>query len=138
MPDYSVRVLVVDDSFTMTSIISGFLTTIGFQHVDRALDGPTALKMMKERPVGLVVSDYVMSPMSGPELRIAMDVDPELREIPFLLMTAQPPTSPLITIYPDLSDFALKPFSAETLKERVDALLVAKRRHDALKGLSQL
>ena len=132
MPDYSVRALVVDDSFTMTSIIAGFLTSIGFASVDRALDGSSALAMMRARPFGIVISDYVMSPMSGPELRMEMDRTEDLREIPFLLMTAQPPTWPLITLYPDLTDFALKPFSAEALKEKVDALLVAKGRRDAL------
>ena len=137
MPDYSVRALVVDDSFAMTSIIAGFLSSIGFTTVDRALEGPSALVLMRARPFGIVISDYVMSPMSGPELRMEMDRSEDLREIPFLLMTAQPPTSPLITLYPDLTDFALKPFSVETLKEKVDALLIARSRRDALKGLAQ-
>lgn len=137
MSVYAVRALVVDDSFAMGSIVAGLLTTIGFKHVDRALDGAAALVSLRSRPYGLVVSDYVMSPMSGPELRAEMDRAEDLRKIPFLLMTAQPPTSPLITLYPNLSDFALKPFAAETLRKKIDGLLAAKARRDVLRGLSE-
>jgi two-component system, chemotaxis family, chemotaxis protein CheY len=138
MSGYKSRALVVDDSFTMTSILSDFLTVIGFAYVDRALNGSAALKELRARSYDLVVCDYVMSPMSGPELRAAMDASETLRDIPFLLVTAQAPTSPLQAIYPDLCDFALKPFSVDVLRDKVERLLEAKNRRDALKGVSQI
>ena len=117
--------LVVDDSPVTGRIVTACLRTIGFASVDSVTSGPAALERLKTNVYGIVVSDYVMQPMTGIELRAAMDASPNMRMTPFLLMTTQPPDSPHAAHFPDLFDYALKPFTAEALKEKVDRLLIA-------------
>lgn len=133
---YSVPVLVVDDSAVMARVIAGCLRTIGFTHIDTVTSAPVALDKLRAHHFGLVVSDYVMQPMSGVELRRAMEASPAMAEVPFLLITTQPPNSPLKAIYPDLCDYALKPFTIDGLKAKVDRLLVAGEEKRAERALA--
>jgi len=64
----SMPVLVVDDYSTMVRIIRNLLKQIGFEDVDDANDGATALAKMRARKYGLVISDWDMEPMTGYEL----------------------------------------------------------------------
>jgi two-component system chemotaxis response regulator CheY len=117
--------LVVDDSPVMARVVASCLRTIGFERVDTVQNGMSALDKLRAYDFGLVVSDYVMHPMTGTQLRAAMDASPNLRMIPFLLITTQPPHSPYANLFPDLCDYAIKPFTIDTLKEKIDRLLVA-------------
>jgi two-component system chemotaxis response regulator CheY len=122
---YKRPALVVDDSPVMARVVASCLRTIGFETIDTAPNGPVALDKLRAHHFGLVVSDYVMQPMTGTELRAQMDASPNLRMIPFLLITTQSPDSPYKSLYPDLCDHALKPFTIDTLKAKIDRLLVA-------------
>ena len=122
---YGRPALVVDDSPVTGRIVTACLRQIGFSGVDCVLSGPAALECLKANVYGIVVSDYVMEPMTGIELRAAMDASPNTRMTPFLLMTTQPPGSPHAHHFPDMFDYALKPFTVEALKEKVDRLLIA-------------
>lgn len=122
---YGRPALVVDDSPVMARIVASGLRTIGFERVDTVLNGMAALDTLRAFDFGLVVSDYVMHPMTGTQLRAAMDASPNLRMIPFLLITTQPPHSPYANLFPDLCDYAIKPFTIDALKQKIDRLLVA-------------
>jgi Response regulator receiver domain len=56
----SLPVLVVDDSPTMTQIISDLVRKVGFTDVDIAHDGHSALDQLRHRQYGLVLSDWEM------------------------------------------------------------------------------
>ena len=66
--DLSMPVLVVDDYSTMIRIIRNLLKQVGFQHIDDATDGSTALTKMRSTKYGLVISDWNMEPMTGYDL----------------------------------------------------------------------
>jgi two-component system chemotaxis response regulator CheY len=66
--DFSMPVLVVEDFSTMGRINCGLLRQIGFQHVDLAHGGTTALGKMRDTRYGLVISDWNMQPMTGLDL----------------------------------------------------------------------
>src|SRR5260221_8212208 len=66
--DISFPVLVVDDSRTMTTIISKLVRDVGFSDIDHVNDGLSALARLRERKYGLVLSDWDMRPMNGTEL----------------------------------------------------------------------
>ena len=133
---YSVPVLVVDDSSVMIRVVAGCLRSIGFQHIDTATNGHVALDKLRAHHFGLVICDYVMPSLTGMELRRMMEATPALAGIPFLLITTQPPDSPLKAKYPDLCDYALKPFTIDTLKAKVDRLLVAGEEQLASRALA--
>ena len=84
----SLPVLVVDDSRTMTLLITDFIRKIGFTDVDVADDGHSALHRLRQKKYGLVLSDWEMQPMSGEELFKEMRQDKMIGNIPIIVITA--------------------------------------------------
>ena len=73
----SLRVLVVDDSRTMTTIISKLVRDVGFTDIDQVNDGPAALDRLREKTYGLLLSDWEMRAMNGTELTQSVRNDPK-------------------------------------------------------------
>ena len=66
--DLSKPVLIVDDYKTMLRIIRNLLKQLGFENIEEASDGNQALKKLRDKRYGLVISDWNMRPMTGMEL----------------------------------------------------------------------
>src|SRR5690554_4482355 len=94
--DLSMPILVVDDYNTMVRIIRNLLRQVGFTNVDDASDGIGALRRLREKQYGLVVSDWNMEPMTGYELLKEMRADPALASVPFIMVTAESKTENVI------------------------------------------
>ena len=62
------RILIVDDSKTMTAIISRILREVNYTDIDRAHDGGSALAALRRKQYDLVITDWLMEPISGIEL----------------------------------------------------------------------
>jgi two-component system chemotaxis response regulator CheY len=121
--DLSMPVLVVDDYSTMIRIIRNLLKQLGFEDVDDANDGSSALGKLRERKYGLVISDWNMEPMTGYSLLKEMRADPELSETPFIMVTAESKTENVIAAKKaGVSNYIVKPFNAQTLKSKIDAV----------------
>ena len=80
--DKSTPILVVDDYKTMVRIVRNLLNQLGFDSVDDANDGASALAKLRAKSFGLVISDWAMEPMSGLDLLQAMRADPHSRRCP--------------------------------------------------------
>jgi two-component system chemotaxis response regulator CheY len=120
--DLSMPVLVVEDSNTMGRIICGLLKRIGFQKVDVAHGGTTALAKMRSEAYGLVISDWNMQPMTGLELLKQIRSEPVFAKTRFIMITAETTTDNVIAAKSAGADgFVAKPFTAQTLKARIDA-----------------
>jgi two-component system chemotaxis response regulator CheY len=120
-------VLVVEDSSTMGRIICGLLKRIGFQKVDLAHGGTTALAKMRSEAYGLVISDWNMQPMTGLELLKQIRSEPAFADIRFIVVTAETTTDNVIAAKSAGADgFVAKPFTAHTLKARIDAACAEK------------
>jgi two-component system chemotaxis response regulator CheY len=121
--DLSTPVLVVDDYNTMVRIIRNLLRQIGFRDIDDANDGSMALAKMRERNYGLVISDWNMEPMTGYDLLQQVRSDPGLHETPFIMVTAESKTENVIAAKKaGVSNYIVKPFNAQTLKSKIDAV----------------
>ncbi|MGN6462621.1 MAG: response regulator [Pseudolabrys sp.] len=119
----SMPVLVVDDYTTMIRIIRNLLRQLGFEHVDDATDGSAALTKMRERQYGLVISDWNMEPMTGYDLLQEVRADEKLAETPFIMITAESKTDNVIAAKrAGVSNYIVKPFNAQTLKSKIDAV----------------
>jgi two-component system chemotaxis response regulator CheY len=121
--DLSMPVLIVDDYNTMVRIIRNLLKQLGFEHIDDANDGSQALAKMRERKYGLVISDWNMEPMTGYDLLQEVRSDPSLSGIPFIMVTAESKTENVIAAKKaGVSNYIVKPFNAQTLKSKIDAV----------------
>jgi two-component system chemotaxis response regulator CheY len=122
--DPSVPVLIIDDYQTMLRIIRNLLKKIGFTDVDEAKDGREALGKLREKQYGLVISDWNMAPMTGFELLQEVRAIPELNRLPFIMVTAEARTQNVIAAkQAGVDNYIVKPFSAETLRAKVSAVL---------------
>jgi two-component system, chemotaxis family, chemotaxis protein CheY len=121
--DLSMPILVVDDYNTMVRIIRNLLRQLGFQDIDAAPDGSAALQKLRSRKYALVISDWNMEPMTGYELLKQMRADPQLTETPFIMVTAESKTENVIAAkQAGVNNYIVKPFNAETLKTKIDAV----------------
>jgi len=121
--DLSMPVLVVDDYNTMVRIIRNLLRQLGFENVDDANDGTVALEKMRIRKYGLVISDWNMEPMTGYDLLQQVRADPNLQQTPFIMVTAESKTDNVIAAKKaGVSNYIVKPFNAQTLKTKIEAV----------------
>jgi two-component system chemotaxis response regulator CheY len=121
--DVSMPVLIVDDYNTMIRIIRNLLRQLGFEHIDDASDGSAALHKLRIRKYGLVISDWNMEPMTGFDLLQEVRNDPGLSKIPFIMVTAESKTENVIAAKKaGVSNYIVKPFNAQTLKSKIDAV----------------
>ena len=119
----SIPILVVDDYQTMIRILRNLLKQIGFQDVDDASDGTTALAKLKQKRYGLVISDWNMEPMTGYELLKEVRSDPGLTKTPFIMVTAESKTENVIAAKKaGVNNYIVKPFNAQTLKTKIEAV----------------
>src|SRR5215472_4432069 len=120
--DLSMQVLVVDDYQTMIRIICNLLKQLGFQNIDNATDGATALAKMRARKYGLVISDWNMEPMTGYELLKEVRADPALGQVPFIMVTAESKTENVIAAKKaGVNNYIVKPFNAQTLRTKIES-----------------
>ena len=124
--DLSMPILVVDDYNTMTRIIRNLLRQIGFSDVDDASDGSNAFSKMQQKKYGLVISDWNMEPMTGYDLLKEVRADPNLATTPFIMITAESKTENVIAAKKaGVNNYIVKPFNAQTLKNKIDAVFAA-------------
>jgi two-component system, chemotaxis family, chemotaxis protein CheY len=125
--DPSMPVLVVDDYSTMVRIIRNLLRQLGFADIDDANDGASALAKMRAKRYGLVISDWNMEPMSGFDLLQHVRSDPGLGDTPFIMVTAESKTENVIAAKKaGVSNYIVKPFNAQTLKSKIEAVFAEK------------
>jgi two-component system, chemotaxis family, chemotaxis protein CheY len=118
--DKSMNVLVVDDYKTMVRIIQNLLKQLGFNNVDEASNGQEALQKMRLHKYGLVISDWNMEPMTGYELLQSVRADDDLKGTPFIMVTAESKTENVIAAKKaGVNNYIVKPFNAETLKQKM-------------------
>ena len=121
--DLSMPVLVVDDYNTMIRILRNLLKQLGFQDIDDASDGTSALSKMRQKRYGLVISDWNMEPMTGYDLLKQVRSDPGLAKTPFIMVTAESKTENVIAAKTaGVSNYIVKPFNAATLKTKIEAV----------------
>ncbi len=86
--DGGLRILVVDDSVSIRQAITRLLTEQGWQ-VAAAKDGVAALEQVGVFGPDLIVLDIEMPRMNGYEFLTAINAQPDLREIPVVVLTSR-------------------------------------------------
>lgn len=126
MADKNMRFLVVDDFSTMRRIVRNLLKELGFTNVDEAEDGQVALHKLKTQHFDFVVSDWNMPNMTGIELLKAVRAEPQLKGLPFMMITAEAKRENIIeAAMAGASGYIVKPFTAATLEEKMNKIFQA-------------
>ena len=120
----SLRFLVVDDFSTMRRIVKNFLNDLGYNNVQEADDGNTALPILKTGNVDFLITDWNMPGMPGLDLLKAVRGDPALAKLPVLLLTAEAKREQIVeAAQAGVNGYVVKPFTAQTLKEKIEKIL---------------
>lgn len=81
------RILIVDDSKTMTAIVFQILKDANYTDIDRVHDGASALAALRQKEYDLVITDWQMQPISGAELTKLIRADARLSKVRVILIT---------------------------------------------------
>jgi two-component system, chemotaxis family, chemotaxis protein CheY len=121
------KFLVVDDFSTMRRIVKNFLVDLGYSNIVEADDGHTALPILKAGGIDFLVTDWNMPIMPGLDLLKAVRADPGLSKLPVLLVTAEAKREQIVeAAQAGVNGYVVKPFTAQTLKEKIEKILSAR------------
>jgi DNA-binding response OmpR family regulator len=115
-------ILVVDDDPTVAEVVTGYLERAGFA-VDRAADGPQALRLAAGRRPDLVVLDLMLPGMDGLEVCRRLRAG-EQAPVPVIMLTARGDEDDrILGLEVGADDYVTKPFSPRELVLRVESVL---------------
>jgi two-component system chemotaxis response regulator CheY len=118
MTDSSLNILVVDDFATMRQIVRKALKQLGYNHIFEADDGTSALEVLKKEKIQFIIADWNMPQMPGIEL---------LKSLPFLMITAEGQRGYVLeAVKHKVSNYIVKPFTPEVLREKINRILETK------------
>jgi len=124
MTDTSIKILLVDDFATMRKIIKNLLGKLGYQEVREAENGVVALEMLKSDNFNLIIADWNMPKMTGLDLLKTVRKDEKYKNTPFMMVTSEANKDNIIAaVEAGADDYIVKPFNADTLKEKVKEIL---------------
>ncbi|MDQ5985482.1 MAG: Chemotaxis protein CheY [Syntrophus sp. SKADARSKE-3] len=124
--DKNIKILIVDDFATMRKVIRNILKQLGYENIVEAEDGVLGLRAMKSQKIDFVICDWNMPNMTGLELLKAVRADGDLGTTPFLMVTAEALQENVVAaVKAGVSNYIVKPFTAEILNEKITKILEA-------------
>ncbi|MDX1933287.1 MAG: response regulator [Capsulimonadales bacterium] len=120
------RILAVDDEPNIMRLICVTLERRGYQ-VESAATGTQALDRIRKNRPDLLVSDVMMPEMDGFELVRTLRSDPDLTDLPIIMLTARGQDKDIMEGFRRGADMYLtKPFNPVELLSFVDRLLAVR------------
>ena len=114
--------LIVDPNAFMRSVMSNILKVLGARQITQAADGSAAMKIIRETPPDIVLTDWHMSPIDGVELtRLIRTADDSPNHyLPIVMVTSYSERHRVIEARDaGISEFVVKPLSAQSLIDHI-------------------
>lgn len=120
--DQTPTILIIDDEPALLMGLAATIRRHGYT-VITASDGKDGLQKAKESRPDLILSDVMMPPPNGFELRRLMGLDPDLASTPFIFLTARSNVEDRVSgMREGADDYITKPFSTQELLARIEAV----------------
>jgi len=118
------RFLIVDDSSTMRRIIINTLNKLGFDQTVEAANGREGIERLDAGVADIVITDWNMPEMSGLEFLRQIRAQERTRDLPVLMVTTNAAKDDIVeALRAGVSNYVVKPFTTDTFKEKIDAVL---------------
>ena len=121
-----IKVLVIDDAevdrhMTCAAVEQGGYTSLN------AVDGKSGFEMAREQKPALIILDYNLPDVNGPDLCRSLKAQEDTREIPVLYLTGKTDPKSIINCYEQGENYLAKPISAKLLIKQIDSILKNKQ-----------
>ena len=118
------KILVVDDEKKLVDFIRQYLESRNYE-VSVAYSGKEALATAKKTRPDIIILDIMMSGMDGLEVLRRIKEDPETNSAKVIMLTAKTETGTMFEAEKMLAtDYIIKPFGLEKLKEVIDKYII--------------
>jgi sigma-B regulation protein RsbU (phosphoserine phosphatase) len=119
-------ILIVDDDRNTRRILETRLRALGCRVIE-AEDGIQGLSAARQERPDLILLDWMMPGMAGPEMCAAIKADDKLKSTQIVILTARGGITSLVKAFESgANDFLSKPYEAEELLARIGAGLQAR------------
>lgn len=118
------NVLVIDDSSVMRAMIIKTIRMSGLDlgEVYQAANGQEGLDTARDNWVDLVVADINMPVMNGEEMIDRMKADPELADLPTIVISTEGSATRIERLENKGIKFIHKPFTPEIIRDTIQSL----------------
>jgi diguanylate cyclase (GGDEF)-like protein len=117
------RVLIVDDDPDILDVLEITLSEENYEII-KAHDGEEALKIIRSKPLDLVLLDYAMPKMNGRQVCMEVKKDILLRHLPVIMVTGKGEVKDKVGgIDAGADDYVVKPFEPKELLARIRMIL---------------
>ncbi len=137
LPGKKEKILIVDDTPVNIRLLQEMLTKNNY-HVQTAEDGMTALQMLEDCPIDLILLDIKMPVMDGYEVCRRIKSDPDKRDIPVIFISALNDLEDIIRAFDTGGvDYITKPFKVREVMVRVESQLTLVRQRQQIENLRE-
>jgi two-component system chemotaxis response regulator CheY len=120
----TLKVLVVDDQFSVRQVTRMALEKIGVRMIHEAENGQDALSKTLEQPLDLIISDFNMPEMDGIGLLRAIRGNQAVRKLPFILITGRGDRELVVkAAQAGVNNYLVKPFDEHILRQKMEEVL---------------
>ena len=89
MPNLDLPILVVDDAKFSSMVVGRTLRNARYRDVRIANNAPAALEFIDQRPVSVLIADWLMPEMDGLTATREIRANPDWRDLPIISLTAK-------------------------------------------------
>jgi two-component system phosphate regulon response regulator PhoB len=115
------RILVIDDDTDIAALV-GLKLELDGHSVETEQDGAAGLARAQADPPDLIIVDWTLPSLTGPEICARVREDPALTKTWLIMLTARPLDGDALA-QTRADEVVAKPFSPRMLSERVNAAL---------------
>jgi len=132
------RILLADDDPDILDVLEITLSEENYELI-KVMDGEEALKIIKSKPLDLVLLDYAMPKMNGRQVCMEVKKDILLRHLPVIMVTGKGEVKDKVGgIDAGADDYVVKPFEPKELLARIRMILRRTERDLEANPLSRL
>ena len=121
----SKKVLIVEDFAASRKVLVITLEQLGFDNIEEVSDGNSALVRLKSGLFDLVIMDMEIPKMSGLQLLRKIRYDPNLKQIPVLMVTENGMQENIVAAFKlGLNAYVFKPVDVKDFAEKIKNIFI--------------
>jgi CheY-like chemotaxis protein len=117
-----IKILVIDDSMVDQRLACAAIERGGYTAL-KANDGKSGLELAKEQKPHLIILDYNLPDIKGPELCKLLKAHDGTQQIPILFLTIANEPGSVIKCFEQSENYLAKPVSIKLLLKKINSIL---------------